>query len=536
MERELTVTAEYLYLPICVGAAETKVEIFSAEAGGQKKRYEFMVPVAEAGTEASAKEAGNGSGQQQEHSAPAGSYHADYYAEVPVRELLGKRLIVRADAPDAFLQAIDNDKKRAPKQTERPVIHFTAETGWTNDPNGLIYADGIYHFYFQYNPFHTVWNNMSWGHATSRDLLHWSWEDSVMFPDESGTMFSGCAVANERELLGLPKEAILFYYTAAGGSNEWSKGVEFTQKIAYSLDGGKTLVKLEEPCLPTLFEENRDPKVYWHEETQAYVMALFLKGNDYGIFRSEDLKHWEQTDHFTLEDAWECPDFFQLATPEGETCWFFWTADGFYYPGEFDGYHFRTDGVRHHGYVNTLPYAAQTYVGTAGRTVMIPWLRMENDGRHFTGAYGIPVELSCIKKEEGFLLLQMPVRELMEQARPVEQSAIEENGRIHYIQSGAKKALVFEIKAQQGYQGHFVLNINGSRIEYVPESGKLVVEEEKYQAGCEHQKLLFLADDRILEVFFDDGMRMGAFVLKNTSVSLETSLEGIAEYAVYEVE
>ena len=114
MERELTVTAEYLYLPICVGAAETKVEIFSAEAGGQKKRYEFMVPVAEAGTEASAKEAGNGSGQQQEHSAPAGSYHADYYAEVPVRELLGKRLIVRADAPDAFLQAIDNDKKRAP--------------------------------------------------------------------------------------------------------------------------------------------------------------------------------------------------------------------------------------------------------------------------------------------------------------------------------------------------------------------------------------------------------------------------------------
>lgn len=541
MDRKLNITEEYLYLPVCVGEEEILVEVFAGKEDASKgaaaskyggdltdgssaatKIFEFLVPVNQSGTE---------------------PYECDYYAEVPVREFLGRELTVRAASPEAFGLAIENGKKREkterigtkrePGKESRPVIHFAADAGWTNDPNGLIYADGVYHFYFQYNPFHTIWNNMSWGHAVSPDLLHWTQEDSVMFPDESGTMFSGCAISNERKLLGLPREALLFYYTAAGGNNGWSKGLEFTQKIAYSLDGGRTLVKKKEPCLGTIAEENRDPKVYWHEESQAYVMALFLKGNEYGIFRSKDLEHWEESDRFTLEEAWECPDFFRLYTADGEACWFFWTADGFYYPGEFDGYHFRTDGVRHHAYVTTIPYAAQSYFGTEGRVVMIPWLRFPNDGRLFTGAYGIPVELSCVKTETGFVLVQKPVRELMEQARRQPEQEKASGGS---IQLQAKEAaLIVKMTAEAGYTGHYVWNINGSRIEYVPESGKFMVDEEKYQVGCGHKEFFFLIDDRILEVFFDGGLRMGTFALKETAVSFETVCEGIAGCEVYEM-
>lgn len=510
MERQLKVTEGYLYVPICVKEKEKKVEIFRKEDGKETKIYEFMVP--------------------------AGERSWDYYAEVPLdTELLGSEIVVRADAPEAFLQEIQNEKKRVLKEKDRPLIHFTADTGWTNDPNGLIYANGVYHFYFQYNPFNIVWNNMTWGHATSKDLLHWRQEDSVMFPDESGTMFSGCAIANDRKLPGYSEDALVFCYTAAGGSNPWSEGKTFVQKMAYSLDGGKTLIKEKEACLPTLFEENRDPKIYWHEPTKGYVMALFLRGNEYGIFRSEDLKTWVQTDQFMIEEAWECPDLLLLTSSEGETCWFFWTSDGFYLAGEFDGYHFKAKGERHHAYVGSLPYAAQTYVGTPGRTVMIPWLRLENDGRMFTGSYGIPVELSCKKTPEGFRMLQMPVRELFEQAKAPKSGLAEEGGRISYQQTGERRALVFEMTTEKGYDKHYVFTINGSKVEYVPESGKLMVDDGKYQAGIEHEKFLLLVDDRILEIFFDDGIQMGAFPLKETAIKFETSKEGVASYRIYEV-
>lgn len=274
MEKIYRIAEEYLYLPICVGKEERKIEIFLWKEGQTpEKLFEFMVPVDGEASEV---------------------YNSDYYAEIPVRQYRGREFLICGEMPQAFADRIVNDPKRQGINMERPAIHFTADTGWSNDPNGLIYAEGIYHLYFQYNPFNVSWNNMSWGHAVSRDLLHWKQEDTVMFPDQSGTMFSGCAIANDRGLLGLPEDVLLFFYTAAGGSNEWSKGVDFTQKIAYSLDGGSTLVKIEEPCLSTVYRENRDPKVYWHQESQAYVMALWLEENDFGIFRSKDLRQWER--------------------------------------------------------------------------------------------------------------------------------------------------------------------------------------------------------------------------------------------------
>lgn len=158
---------------------------------------------------------------------------------------------------------------------------------------------------------------MSWGHAVSRDLLHWEQKDDVLFPDETGTMFSGSGIVNDRKMLGLPEDTVIFFYTADGNNNKWSAGKQFTQRIAYSTDGGETLHKIDKGVLPTVCKENRDPKVFWHEKSGAYIMTLWLEENDFGIFRSTDLLKWEQT-----------------------------------------------DGVRYAAYINKMAYAAQTYSNT----------------------------------------------------------------------------------------------------------------------------------------------------------------------------
>lgn len=130
-----------------------------------------------------------------------------------------------------------------------------------------------------------------------------------MFPDENGTMFSGCAILNERGLLGLPKDTPVFFYTVAGSASEWSKGKKFVQRIAYSTDQGETLTKIEENVLEHIEADNRDPKVYWHEEKQLYYMVLYLDKNDYAIFNSSDLKNWVMTQKLTIPGAWGMPGF-----------------------------------------------------------------------------------------------------------------------------------------------------------------------------------------------------------------------------------
>lgn len=286
------------------------------------------------------------------------------------------------------------------KKNIYPKAHFTPQTGWMNDPNGLVYHDGSYELYYQYNPYGVEWNHISWGHAKSTDLLHWENLPVTLTPDEDGYMFSGCGIRNDQGLLGLPTDALLFFYTAAGHMSPESAGKGFQIMLAVSTDGGKTLIKTGRVVLESPAWENRDPKVFWHEESKAYILVLYLHGQDFGIFRSENLEHFDLTDRITLEGGYECPDLYLLQVENSaEKKWVFWSADGSYYVGNFDGYHFKqTQGRRYaYGTRHPLAYAAQTWSGVPGDRVLgVSWIKSVNVAGVYSGAYTIPRELGLV--------------------------------------------------------------------------------------------------------------------------------------------
>ena len=307
--------------------------------------------------------------------------------------------------------SFSEEKARCVADTkERPLIHFTAETGWINDPNGMVFQNGTYHLYFQYNPFNNQWQNMSWGHAVSTDLLHWRQLDTVLYPDAEAFMFSGSGMENTRGDLSLPKDALLFFYTYATKDKNGKTPRRFTQKLAYSTDGGRTLIKKDGVFIDNITEENRDPKVFYHEPSSAYICLLWLEGNTYAILRSTDLTAWEETQRVTFAPAWECPDLFELPCPAtGEKKWVFWSADGYYLLGSFDGRTFHAEQDMKHAYTTDLPYAAQTFSGTAEGTVSIAWLRTKNEGLPYRGAMSLPRLFTLVKKDGAFCIAHNPV-------------------------------------------------------------------------------------------------------------------------------
>ena len=344
----------------------------------------------------------------------------------------------------------------------RPKWHLTAPYGWINDPNGLVFHDGVYEVYYQHNPKDIVWGNMTWGHQRTADLVHFEPMPLALLPDEHGTMFSGCGFLNRRGLLGLPKDALIFIYTVAPPFTEKAEEREwFSIRLAYSLDGGKTLIKKEGAVLTSLGIANRDPKVFWHEETGAYVLVLWIQGNELGIFRSEDLTCFELSQRLTLEGAYECPDLFKLpvfdpsdqgdgAKHEPDSRWVFWAADGSYYVGDFDGYRFTETQERKQAYQTKLPYAAQTFSGLSGRVISLSWLRTENRGEDFTGMLSLPRELSLLFKDGQYILSQ----KLPEEVRKILQKESGEDP-LSYIREEKGQEIVFdhgitEITSQDG--------------------------------------------------------------------------------------
>lgn len=197
----------------------------------------------------------------------------------------------------------------ANREKYRPVYHHTPAWGWMNDPNGMFYKDGVWHLYFQYNPYGSQWENMTWGHSTSTDLIHWTFQGAPIEADAWGTIFSGSAVVDHNNTSGFGKGAVVAMYTSAGENQ--------TQSIAYSNDNGQTFTKYDgNPVLTSNTPDYRDPHVFWNEDIKRWNMIM-AEGQHMDIYSSADLKEWKLESQFGAEygnhgGVWECPDLMKM--------------------------------------------------------------------------------------------------------------------------------------------------------------------------------------------------------------------------------
>lgn len=296
----------------------------------------------------------------------------------------------------------------------RPAAHFTAPSGWINDPNGLVYYKGLYHLFYQHNPVGNGWGNMHWGHAVSEDLFTWRDLPEALFPDAMGTMFSGSAFVDFENVSGLGSRedpALLLFYTAAGGTSELSAGKRYTQCLAWSRDGLHFTKYEKNPVLPHIAGENRDPKVCACAETGGYVMALYLEGCTYGIYGSEDLLSWQEICRIDLPGDSECPDFHPITAPDGSRLWLLSGAAGKYILGRFDGKCFVPQSpVRSHVGEGNCSYAAQTFSAVPdGRILRLAWDRAKIPNSPFQSAMTAPVELSVAEYGGELWLAAKPI-------------------------------------------------------------------------------------------------------------------------------
>lgn len=197
----------------------------------------------------------------------------------------------------------------ANREKYRPVYHHTPAWGWMNDPNGMFYKDGVWHLYFQYNPYGSQWENMTWGHSTSTDLIHWTFQGAPIEADAWGTIFSGSAVVDHNNTAGFGKGAVVAMYASAGENQ--------TQSIAYSNDNGQTFTKYDgNPVLTSNTPDYRDPHVFWNEDIKRWNMIM-AEGQHMDIYSSADLKEWKLESQFGAEygnhgGVWECPDLMKM--------------------------------------------------------------------------------------------------------------------------------------------------------------------------------------------------------------------------------
>ncbi len=351
---------------------------------------------------------------------------ADYWVFKDMSAFAGKTVRISYDGDPRGLGGIYQSDRIAGQDSlysekNRPQFHFTTRRGWINDPNGLLYHDGEYHLFYQHNPFEREWENMHWGHAVSRDLVHWEELPDALSPDGLGTMFSGSAVIDSANTAGFNRgdaPAMIAVYTAAAPDRQ-------TQCIAYSLDNGRTFAKYAgNPVIDSKerwdSRDTRDPKVFWYGPGRHWVLVLNER-DGHSVYTSADLKTWKYESHVT--GFWECPELFELpvdGNPEN-TKWVMYGASGTYMTGSFDGREFRPESGKH-CYTTGSIYAAQTYTNipaSDGRRIQIGWGRISHPGMPFKGMMLLPTELTLRTTKEGVRLVSAPIGEVEQLFRPL---------------------------------------------------------------------------------------------------------------------
>jgi fructan beta-fructosidase len=439
----------------------------------------------------------------------------------------------------------------------RPQFHFSTRRGWQNDPNGLVFYKGEYHLFYQHIPSVAHFSpgvsypdaKAHWGHAVSRDLIHWQELPTALYPDERGAIFSGSAVIDWNNTSGFQKgdePPMVAFYTSAGEP--------FNQGAAFSNDRGRTFTKYEgNPVVPNIAVRDRDPKVFWYAPQKKWVMALFidrsdpamypkmdmielyeffLAKNSYALFSSPDLKQWTRMSDLALKVDGECPELFEISV-DGDpknTRWIFHGAKGRYLIGKFDGTSFIPESGPHEMQRGNAWYASQTFndiPASDGRRILIPWastifMNPNNEPLYkdmpFNQSMGIPVELTLRATEEGLRLFANPVRELAslrtrsyslksQTVRPGENPAAAIKGELLDIETDISPATAKNV----------VFNLRGVPVTYDAEKQELSCADKKAPLRMQNGRirLRFLIDRTSVEIFGNEGrlyMAMGVKV------------------------
>ena len=324
-----------------------------------------------------------------------------------------KILGLKKDALALSLLKLSNTFDTTNTDYYRPSYHFTPLYGWMNDPNGMVYKDGEYHLYFQYNPYGSKWGNMHWGHAVSKDLVHWEHLDPAIARDPVGHIFSGSSVIDKKNTAGFGKNAIIAIYTNNSVNHDE------VQCIAYSNDNGRTFTKYEGNPVLTPFDglkDFRDPKVFWYEKGKCWYMIVSAD-KETRFYKSKNLKKWTYVSAFgkgmgQQPCQYECPDFFQLPVNGDKKkmkwvmtmninpgCWFGGSATE-YFVGDFDGKKFTCPDANEVKWLDWGKdhYATVTFSNTGDRVLGITWMSNWQYAnltpfKQNRGANGLPREL-----------------------------------------------------------------------------------------------------------------------------------------------
>ena len=350
----------------------------------------------------------------------------------------------------------------------RPSYHFTPAYGWMNDPNGMVYKDGEYHLYYQYNPYGSKWGNMHWGHAVSRDLIHWQHLDPAIARDTLGHIFSGSSVVDIHNTAGYGKNAIIALYTSASDKNGQ------IQCMAYSTDNGRTFTKYESNPVLTPFDglrDFRDPKVFWYEKGKCWYMIVSAD-KETRFYKSKNLKKWEYVSAFgngmgQQPCQYECPDFFQLPVNGDPNnmkwvmimninpgCLFGGSATE-YFVGDFDGKKFTCADAHEAKWMDYGKdhYATVTFSNTGNRVLAMTWMSNWQYAdltpfKQNRGANGLPRELKLFELDNKYYIQEGVAPEVMalrKETKELGNLTIEKEKDLAGIASGMNGA--FEIEA-----------------------------------------------------------------------------------------
>ena len=452
-------------------------------------------------------------------------------------------MVLLATCLPAMAAEKSGDSAKLFHETYRPQFHYTAAKGWINDPIGLVFHKGRYHLFNDHNPVScrfpggkTSGEQSHWSHAVSADLMHWKHMPIAVFPDDNGACWSGSGVVDWNNTAGFAAgkdKTLVLIYTSAGKT--------FAQSLVYSTDRGRTWKKYKHnPVLKQIAGGNRDPKVFWHKPIKKWVMALYLRGHDYALLTSPDLKQWTRLCDVKHPSAGECPDMFELPVldakgrPAGgkdNTRWIFWGGNGTYLIARFDGRKFTRESGPHKTEWGRNCYAAQTWSDIPsedGRRIIIGWMRGGKfPSMPFNQQMTIPRTLTLRRTDQGARLFLYPVREIESvhgrkhtwsglALKPGENPLAKLKGKLWDIDAaidpGGARQVGFDIRGQR-----IIYSAKERKLTALGSSAPLETQDGKI-------RLRIVADVASIEIFANGGRVVMSFSLpidpKNTSLSM----------------